>query len=233
MKKKKLILVVSLIAILGVAGIVFIYLNSTSDIPSDTDDDSQKGTDHDLQNDNGHDLQNDGDCDIDAIEDPAFSMPIKPEDYETVSGIQRWDPTFHVGFDFTLRVDTEIIAPSGGVVKDILIFPMENDLWIVTVTVEINCKWAWFIAFEPCTYEESVAEAQLSNISAYIQVGDTIQENQTLGWLLPISDSEFPHIHWSVLENREYVNPVEYMAPWAEEIIAGYCAEFYDHSPCF
>ena len=173
---------------------------------------------------------------------PMFSLPIRPANYANVTGVQRYHPPEHIGFDFRLPNATEIVAPKGGKITDIKLHKMNNNLWIVDVFLRINPIWGMFIAFEPCTYDQNVAIAQKANISAYIHIGQVVLENQTLGWLQPEPGSEFPHIHWTVFKvgawgllgnvGFENVNPYHYLAPWAKSVCDGYCSTFYDYTPC-
>ncbi len=173
---------------------------------------------------------------------PVFSLPIKQANYANVSGVQRFHSPDHVGLDFQLRNATEIIAPIGGKIVGIEHHMMSNNLWIVDVTLRINPAWGMYIAFEPDTNDEAVTIAQQANISTYIKVGDIVDVNQTLGWLLPVPASEFPHIHWTVYrigfwgelftEGNENVNPWIYLDTWARVIVDGYCSSFHDFTPC-
>ncbi len=173
---------------------------------------------------------------------PVFSLPIKPANYDNVTGIQRFHPPNHIGLDFKLPNATEIVAPIGGKITGIEHHMMSNNLWIVDVTLRINPLWGMFIAFEPWTYDEAVAVSQKTNISTYITVGKVMAVNETLGWLQPVPGSEFPHIHWTVYkipggglsfgESNENVNPYSYLAPWARNICDGYCSAFWDYTPC-
>lgn len=175
-------------------------------------------------------------------EAPVFSLPIKSTNYDNVTGVQRFHPPDHNGLDFKLLNTTEIIAPIGGKITSIEHHMMTNNLWIVDVFLRINPAWGMFIAFEPWTYNEADVIAQKTNISAYISIGKVVAENQTLGWLLPVAGSEFPHIHWSVFKvsaagllgnsGSENVNPYSYLTPWAKTICDGYCAAFWDYNPC-
>ncbi|MFX0057702.1 MAG: M23 family metallopeptidase [Candidatus Hodarchaeota archaeon] len=167
-------------------------------------------------------------------ETPVFELPIN--DISVVSGIQTFHEPggtqVHQGFDFTLRNDTEIISPVDGVVTSVHKFQMSNNLWIIDVFISINIKWKTFIAFEPCTYNESVIDAQMLNIT--VKNGDKVSVGETLGILNPVNGSEFPHIHWSVIERdwnifdqeNDYRSPYRYCSVNAKLDIEFLCTLF-------
>ncbi len=175
-------------------------------------------------------------------DNPVFSLPIKPANYINVTHVQRFNLPGHSGFDFKLENATEIIAPISGKITKIDKGRMSNSEWAMGVYLRINPAWGMFIAFEPHTEEEPIADAQMANISAYIIVGQVVIENQTLGWLQPVPGSVYPHIHWGVYKvanwgllgnsGSEDVNPYRYCAPWAQSILTGYCTSIGDSNPC-
>jgi hypothetical protein len=53
-----------------------------------------------------------------------------------------------------------------------------------------------------------------------------VKQNQSIGVLTPVVDSEFPHIHWSILEGRNYRSPYDYCSPKAKEDMEWLCDKF-------
>lgn len=137
-----------------------------------------------------------------SAEEPIFELPIVSEKVLEVTGIQTFheehNGVVHGGFDFKLENDTVIISPIEGKVTDIHKNQMDNDYWLVDVNIDINARWKMFIAFEPWTQDEGVIENQLENIN--VKEGNEVKRGDKLGTLIPVNGSEFPHIHWNVIE---------------------------------
>ena len=131
---------------------------------------------------------------------PIFELPV--EDVTIVTGIQTFyeehGGTIHSGFDFELQNNTIIYAPCDGTINFIGKNQMSNDYWLIGVFISFNVRWETFIAFEPWTTDEIVINKQLENIS--VTVGQKVNTGDELGILNPVIGSEFPHIHWNVLE---------------------------------
>lgn len=169
---------------------------------------------------------------LDTIEDPVFELPIS--DVEEATGIQVFhDPSstqLHNGYDFKLENDTEIIAPIAGEISRISKHRMSNDYWIIDVFIKVNIKWSMFIAFEPWTQDESVINDQMENIT--VQKGDTVSVGDQMGILNPVPDSEFPHIHWNIIEytpapgDDENRNPYFLVSTEAKDDMDYLCAKF-------
>lgn len=143
---------------------------------------------------------------LETAPEPAFSLPVL--DLATVSGVQvfhdnRSTGQVHNGFDFKLEVPTTIVAPAGGLVTAISKHRMSNGYWIIDVNVQVNVRWSYFLAFEPWTTDEAVIDAQLRNIT--VSPWQLVAANDTIGVLVPVTGSEFPHVHWNVLETT--LNP--------------------------
>ncbi len=161
---------------------------------------------------------------------PVFELPI--QDLSVVTGVQVFhdNGSIHHGFDFTVENDTEIFSPIAGKITAVETKKMFNDLWIVDVFIRINAKWSMYIAFEPDTYDESLADAQLQNIS--VKVGDIVEQNQLLGILNPAPGAGFAHIHWNVNlhsyldPNSEDVSPYDYCSESAKILMEDLCALF-------
>lgn len=161
------------------------------------------------------------------IETPVFELPVN--NIDIVSGIQVFhDPQsttqLHTGFDFKLLNQTQIFAPISGEVTDKTKFQMSNGLWIIDVFIKFNSKYNTFIAFEPCTYEESIIDQQMTKIN--VNKGDTVLQGQVLGTLDPVADSEFPHIHWQVQKDSEPVSPYEYASTNAKAQMDILCVRY-------
>jgi murein DD-endopeptidase MepM/ murein hydrolase activator NlpD len=165
-------------------------------------------------------------------EDPLFELPLNNA-MNVTTGIQTFHEGSgtHGGFDFELRNNTEIISPVDGVVSSVEKHKMFNDLWIIDVWIDINLKWATFIAFEPCTYDESVIDEQMSYIT--VKAGDRVQVGGKLGNLTPVNNSEFPHIHWNVIAKwiiqvgpGTDMSPYDYCSADARAVIDQLCAKF-------
>lgn len=161
-----------------------------------------------------------------AAEAPIFELPIA--NIDEVTGVQAFqDPSsseLHTGFDFKLPNPTEIFAPVSGEITDVHKFQMSNGLWIIDVNIEINAKWSTFIAFEPCTYDESVLDQQMTKI--VVNKGDTVKQGQLLGVLDSVPHSEFPHIHWQVQRLDEPVSPYDYYSERAKAQVDILCDKF-------
>jgi len=159
-------------------------------------------------------------------EDAVFDLPVA--DLDDVTGIQVYHDNrstqLHIGFDFKLENDTEIFAPIGGTITQVNKHQMSNNLWIIDVSIQFNIKWSMFIAFEPCTYDESVIDAQMENIT--VNVGDTVTKNQSLGILNPVAGSEFPHIHWTILEGGQDRSPYDHCSTTARAGIEWLCEKY-------
>ncbi len=166
-------------------------------------------------------------------ETPIFVLPIK--DLSVVIGVQVFHDNGsvskdHHGFDFTVENDTEIFSPIAGKVTAVEKKKMFNDLWIVDVIIRINSKWSMYIAFEPDTYDESLVDAQMLNIT--VKRGEKIEQNQSLGILNPAPGAGFAHIHWNVNLNSflhfnsEDVSPYDYCSEAAKILMEDLCALF-------
>lgn len=159
-------------------------------------------------------------------EDAVFDLPVA--DLNDVSGIQVYHDNrstqLHVGFDFKLENDTEIFAPIEGTITAVEKKQMSNDLWIIDVYIQFNIRWTTYIAFEPCTTDESIIDAQMLNIT--VNVGDIVTKNQSLGILNPVEGSEFPHIHWTILESGQDYSPYDHCSSTAREGIEMLCEKF-------
>jgi hypothetical protein len=166
-------------------------------------------------------------------ETPVFVLPIK--DLSVVTGVQVFHDNGsvskdHHGFDFTVENDTEIFSPIAGKITDVEKKKMFNDLWIVDVIIRVNAKWSMYIAFEPDTYDESVVDAQILNIS--VKTGDKVEQNQSLGILNPAPGATFAHIHWNInlhlffhIESED-VSPYDYCSEAAKVQMVDLCALF-------
>ncbi len=161
---------------------------------------------------------------------PQFTLPV--HDLGSVSGVQvfhdnRSTGQVHNGFDFKLESPAEIFAPAGGVVTQISKHQMGNGYWIIDVTVTINVRWSYFIAFEPWTTNPSVIDAQMQNIS--VQLFQSVGVNDTIGFLVPVPGSEFPHVHWNVNEHTLDLlsdnnrSPYDYCSPLARTQLYDLC----------
>ncbi|MBL7118421.1 peptidoglycan DD-metalloendopeptidase family protein [Candidatus Bathyarchaeota archaeon] len=163
---------------------------------------------------------------------PVFELPVREEDLNDVTKIQTYhDPDsseLHVGFDFAFEESKEIISPINGTVTSVHKHRMSNGLWIVDVVISVNSEWSTFIAFEPDTRSETVIDQQLARIS--VKQGDEVEQGQLLGNLLTKGD--FAHIHWSVLENEEYVSPYDYCSPEAKAQMDALCERFDTQPAC-
>jgi len=164
---------------------------------------------------------------------PVFVLPIK--DLNVVTGVQVFHDNSsiskdHHGFDFAVENDTEIFSPIAGKIIGVEKKKMFNDLWIVDVIIRVNAKWSMYIAFEPDTYDESLVDAQILNIS--VKVGDKIEQNQSIGILNPAPGAGFAHIHWNVnlhsfLHSKsEDVSPYDYCSEGAKIQMVDLCALF-------
>ena len=169
---------------------------------------------------------------LDSIEDPVFELPVN--DIDEVTGIQVFhDPRstqLHNGYDFKLENDTDIYAPIAGKVSNVKKHRMSNDYWLIDVFITIDPKWKMFIAFEPWTQDESVIDDQMENIT--VQEGDIVSVGDHVGILNPVKDSEFPHIHWNVIEYTTAVgddqnrNPYFYVSDDAKADMDYLCSKF-------
>ncbi|MEX2682982.1 MAG: hypothetical protein Q6373_015435 [Candidatus Sigynarchaeota archaeon] len=164
---------------------------------------------------------------------PQFTLPV--HDLAMVSGIQvfhdnRSTGQVHNGFDFKLENPTEIFAPAGGMVTQISKHQMSNGYWIIDVTVTIDARWSYFIAFEPWTTNPSVIDAQMQNISVHLF--QSVNVNDSIGFLVPVPGSEFPHIHWNVNEHTldfssdNNRSPYDYCSPHAKAQLYNLCRFF-------
>jgi len=161
---------------------------------------------------------------------PSFSLPV--HDLATVSGVQvfhdnRSTGQVHNGFDFKLENVTEIFAPAGGLVTQVSKHQMSNGYWIIDVGITINARWSYFIAFEPWTTSQSVIDSQMQHIS--VQLFQTVNVNDSLGFLIPVPGAEFPHVHWNVNEHTldffsdNNRSPYEYCSPLARLHLYNLC----------
>ncbi|MGQ4872444.1 MAG: M23 family metallopeptidase [Promethearchaeia archaeon] len=171
---------------------------------------------------------------------PIFDLPLDDALNKT-SGIQTFheehEGTVHSGFDFKLENKTEILAPIDGMIKEINKHKMDNGYWIIDVNIYINARWYTFIAFEPWTKDKNVIDEQEKYI--YVKVGDFVKKGEVIGILTPVNNSEFPHIHWNVLERPnvfsisfEDRSPYDYCSSESQKILDALC-EKYDKPPSY
>jgi hypothetical protein len=164
---------------------------------------------------------------------PQFILPL--HDLGAVSGVQvfhdnRSTGQVHNGFDFKLQTPTEIFAPAAGVVTQLNKHQMSNGYWIIDVSVTINARWSYFIAFEPWTTNTSEIDVQMQQIT--VQLFQSVSVNDSLGSLVPVSGAEFPHVHWNVQElTLDFISdrnraPYDYCNPVARAQMLALCESF-------
>ncbi len=164
---------------------------------------------------------------------PQFTLPV--HNLGAVSGVQvfhdnRSTGQVHNGFDFKLQTSTEIFAPAAGVVTQINKHQMSNGYWIIDVSITINARWSYFIAFEPWTTDQSVIDAQMQHIT--VQLFQSVNVNDSIGFLIPVSGAEFPHIHWNVQESTldlltdKNRSPYDYCNAGARTQVLALCVSF-------
>lgn len=164
-------------------------------------------------------------------ETPIFNLPIA--NIADVTGIQVFHDNrstqLHTGFDFKLENDTEIFAPISGTITSVKKHRMSNDYWLIDVNIRINAKWGMFIAFEPWTTDEAIIDEQMVYIT--VSIGDRVEIGESIGFLKPATEAEFPHIHWNVNYKTFYgirvdVSPFDYCSSVAKSLIFELCDKF-------
>ena len=101
---------------------------------------------------------------------------------------------FHYGLDFRADIGQPIYAPADG---------------IVSVATKRGSYGNLLILKHGKTYETRYAH--LSGFPENIQPGVVVKRGQLVGYCGNSGLSEGPHLHYEILKNKEYVDPLEYI----------------------
>lgn len=146
---------------------------------------------------------------------PSFSLPYISRD-EIVGVPQMWNPPSHIGIDFTGKMDTRYVAVCDGEISSIKKYLMSGyGTWAITVNLKVNSTHEAIYVFEPDTSDDAIANLQLQKI--VVEVGDKVTRGQLIGKLY--AHGGFPHIHFAVSKNGEWVDPFPYFTEEAQKEI--------------
>lgn len=106
---------------------------------------------------------------------------------------------FHYGVDIPASYNTQIIAPLSGKV----IFAGYKYSFGNTVILECGS--------DPNGNKYSMMFCHQNSI--IVSVGDVVTQGQVIGLVGSTGDSTGPHLHFSILINGSYVNPLDYVTP--------------------
>lgn len=146
---------------------------------------------------------------------PSFALPYISKD-EIVRVPQMWSPPNHLGVDFEGKMDTRFCAVCNGEITSISKYVMNGyGTWAITINLKINPTYSAIYVFEPDTTEESIADLQLQKIA--VKVGDKVTTGQLIGKLY--AHGGYPHLHFVVSKNGEWVDPFPYFTEEAQKEI--------------
>ena len=120
----------------------------------------------------------------------------------------------HQGVDFFPALNSlhEFQAVANGVVEDIALWENAgNGFWQVNVRIRYNNSFVVEYAFEPMSSAQADGQTQLANILVAEQ--QSVIAGQLIGRLHAVSNGA--HVHFSLLENGQFICPEPYFTPAA------------------
>lgn len=124
----------------------------------------------------------------------------------------------HQGIDFFPQLGSlhDFQTVSSGVVDDVnLWLNPGNNFWQVNVRIQYNNTISVEYAFEPMSSLQADGQTQLANI--LVAAGDTVSSGQLIGRLHAASNGA--HVHFSLVENNQFICPEPYFTPAAQASI--------------
>ena len=143
---------------------------------------------------------------------PPLLFPFaSPSDVERLAafGIPDWSGTEpHNGIDLVVDEGlpgATVISPVRGCVRSIQVrenpYSVPVNQLILMVEIFVNSEWTVALVFEPSCVDEITRAEQIAAIG--VAPGQTVEAGQAVGALV-VGDLGYPHLHFSLLRDKEF-----------------------------